>query len=387
MPTAALYIHIPFCEKRCVYCDFYTVAGVSSRIPDYVAALKKEIGLRAAEPFWQRQRFATVFFGGGTPSLLSPQQIAEILDTVFGAFQFEQHPEITIEANPGTLTSEQLARYRSTGVNRLSLGVQSLHADELERLDRIHSPQQAIDAVMMARHAGFENINMDFIFALPQQTIPRWQASLEQAFELQPTHISAYNLTIEHGTPLDVKIRKGEMEPLSEDEERAFYQFTIDFLESHGYRQYEISNFAKPGFEAKHNIKYWDGSVYLGLGASAHSFDGKRRFWNVANLRKYLEALTAARLPEDSAEQLSKSQQMFETAFLGLRQRHGVDLAAFAKKFRQSFDATFNGLVPELEKGGLLIRRDERLQLTPEGLFLCDEICAKLGMQLEVAAD
>ena len=387
MPTAALYIHIPFCEKRCVYCDFYTVAGVSSRIPDYVAALKKEIGLRAAEPFWQRQRFATIFFGGGTPSLLSPQQIAEKLDTVFGAFQFEQHPEITIEANPGTLTSEQLARYRSTGVNRLSLGVQSLHADELERLDRIHSPQQAIDAVMMARHAGFENINMDFIFALPQQTIPRWQASLEQAFELQPTHISAYNLTIEHGTPLDVKIRKGEMEPLSEDEERAFYQFTIDFLESHGYRQYEISNFAKPGFEAKHNIKYWDGSVYLGLGASAHSFDGKRRFWNVANLRKYLEALTAARLPEDSAEQLSKSQQMFETAFLGLRQRHGVDLAAFAKKFRQSFDATFNGLVPELEKGGLLIRRDERLQLTPEGLFLCDEICAKLGMQLEVAAD
>ena len=387
MPTAALYIHIPFCEKRCVYCDFYTVAGVSSRIPDYVAALKKEIGLRAAEPFWQRQRFATVFFGGGTPSLLSPQQIAEILDTVFGTFQFEQHPEITIEANPGTLTSEQLARYRSTGVNRLSLGVQSLHADELERLDRIHSPQQAIDAVMMARHAGFENINMDFIFALPQQTIPRWQASLEQAFELQPTHISAYNLTIEHGTPLDVKIRKGEMEPLSEEEERAFYQFTIDFLESHGYRQYEISNFAKPGFEAKHNIKYWDGSVYLGLGASAHSFDGKRRFWNVANLRKYLEALTAARLPEDSAEQLSKSQQMFETAFLGLRQRQGVDLAAFAKKFRQSFDATFNGLVPELEKGGLLIRRDERLQLTPEGLFLCDEICAKLGMQLEVAAD
>lgn len=387
MPTAALYIHIPFCEKRCVYCDFYTVAGVSSRIPDYVAALKKEIVLRGAEPFWQRQRFSTIFFGGGTPSLLSPQQIAEILDTVFGTFQFEQHPEITIEANPGTLMSEQLARYRSAGVNRLSLGVQSLHSDELERLDRIHSPQQAIDAVMMARHAGFENINMDFIFALPQQMIPRWQESLEQALELRPTHISAYNLTIEHGTPLDVKIRKGEMQPLSEEEERAFYQFTMNFLESHGYRQYEISNFAQPGFEAKHNIKYWDGSVYLGLGASAHSFDGKRRFWNVANLRKYLEALAAARLPEDNAEQLTKSQQMFETAFLGLRQRHGVDLAAFAKKFRQSFDATFNGLVPELEKGGLLVRCDERLQLTQEGLFLCDEICAKLGMQLEGAAD
>jgi len=387
MPTAALYIHIPFCEKRCVYCDFYTVAGVSSRIPDYVAALKKEIALRAAEAFWQRQRFATIFFGGGTPSLLAPQQLAEILDAVFDSFQFERHPEITIEANPGTLTSEQLARYRSAGVNRLSLGVQSLHADELERLDRIHSPQQAIDAVIMARHAGFDNINMDFIFALPQQTIPRWQESLERAMELQPTHISAYNLTIEHGTPLEVKIRKGEIQPLSEEEEREFYHFTMDFLERHGYRQYEVSNFAKPNFEARHNIKYWDGSVYLGLGASAHSFDGKRRFWNVANLRKYLEALTAARLPDDNEELLTKSQRMFETAFLGLRQRCGVDLAAFAKKFRQSFDETFNGVVPDMEKDGLLIRQDNYLQLTREGLFLCDEICAKLGAQLDSAPD
>jgi len=387
MPTAALYIHIPFCEKRCVYCDFYTVAGVASRIPDYVAALKKEIALRAVEAFWQRQRFATIFFGGGTPSLLAPQQLAEILDTVFGAFQFEPHPEITIEANPGTITSEQLARYRSAGINRLSLGVQSLHADELERLDRIHSPQQAIDAVMMAKPAGFENINMDFIFALPQQTIPRWQESLERAIELQPTHVSAYNLTIEHGTPLDVKIRKGEVQPLSEEEEREFYHFTMDFLEGQGYRQYEVSNFAKPNFAARHNIKYWDGSVYLGLGASAHSFDGQRRFWNVANLRKYLEALAAARLPEDNAEHLTRAQQMFETAFLGLRQRQGVDLAAFAKKFRQSFDETFNGVVLDMEKGGLLIRQDNYLQLTREGLFLCDAICAKLGAQFDGASD
>jgi oxygen-independent coproporphyrinogen-3 oxidase len=384
MPTAALYIHIPFCEKRCVYCDFYTVAGVESRIPDYVAALKKEIALRAAA-FWQRQRFATIFFGGGTPSLLSPQQIAEILVAVFDSFQFERHPEITIEANPGTITSDQLTRYRFAGVNRLSLGIQSLHADELEQLDRIHSPQQAVDAVMMARHAGFDNINMDFIFALPQQTIPRWQESLERAIELQPAHISAYNLTIEHGTPLDIKIRKGEVKPLREEEEREFYHFTMDFLERHGYRQYEVSNFAKPNFEARHNIKYWDGSVYLGLGASAHSFDGKRRFWNVANLRKYLEALAAARLPEDNEELLTKSQRMFETAFLGLRQRQGVDLAAFAKKFRQSFDEAFNGVAQDMAKGGLLLRQDNYLQLTREGLFLCDEICAKLGAQLEGA--
>jgi oxygen-independent coproporphyrinogen-3 oxidase len=378
MPTAALYLHIPFCEKRCVYCDFYTVAGLRSRIPDYIVALKKEIVLRAAESFWRRQRFATIFFGGGTPSLLSPNEIAEILDGVFSAFNFEKHLEITLEANPGTVTGAQLAQYRAVGINRLSLGVQSFHADELERLDRLHSPQQAIEAVIMARHAGFENINMDFMFALPLQTIARWRENLEQAIELKPTHISAYNLTIESGTPLDVAIRKGRIQPLTEEDERTFYQFTIDFLEGHGYPQYEVSNFAKPGFEARHNVKYWDGSAYLGLGASAHSYDGKCRFWNVANLRKYLAALAENRMPEEGSEKLSKRQQMFETTFLGLRQRRGIDLHAFANKFRQSFDETFNGAVTEMEKAGYLIRRDDCLRLTREGLYLCDEICAHL---------
>jgi oxygen-independent coproporphyrinogen-3 oxidase len=382
MPTAALYIHIPFCEKRCVYCDFYTVAGAGSRIPDYVAALKKEISRRAQEPFWQRQRFATIFFGGGTPSLLSPQQIAEILYTAFAYFAFEKKLEITLEANPGTITIAQLAGYRSAGVNRLSLGVQSFHADELQRLDRIHSPQQAIEAVVMARNAGFGNINMDFIFALPQQTLSRWRENLEQAVALQPAHISAYNLTIEPGTPLDVKIRKGEIQPLSEAEEREFYQFTIDFLEQHDYRQYEISNFAQPDFEARHNMKYWDGSPYLGLGASAHSYDGKRRFWNAANLRKYLETLAAGLLPEENAEALTLQQQMYEVAFLGLRQRRGIDLNLFAGKFESSFEEVFNGAVLEMEKNGFLIRRDNHLQLTREGLYLCDEICARLELEI-----
>jgi oxygen-independent coproporphyrinogen-3 oxidase len=382
MQTAALYIHIPFCEQRCVYCDFYTVAGVESRIPDYITALKKEIVLRTRETFWQQQRFATIFFGGGTPSLLSPQQIAEIRDAALFSFNFEKQLEVTLEANPGTVTGEQLTKYRSAGINRLSLGIQSFHANELQMLDRIHSRQQAIDAVLMARQAGFDNINLDFMFALPQQTLARWQQTLEQAFELTPQHISAYNLTIENGTPLDVAIRKGQIQPLSEEEERAFYHFTIDFLEKHGYAQYEVSNFAQPGFEARHNIKYWDGSAYFGLGASAHSYDGRRRFWNVANLRKYLETLAENRLPEAGSEQLSQQQKIFETAFLGLRQRRGIDLAGFAKKFCRSFDETFNGVVQEMERGGFLIRRDNSLQLTREGLFVCDEICARLEAQL-----
>jgi oxygen-independent coproporphyrinogen-3 oxidase len=228
---------------------------------------------------------------------------------------------------------------------------------------------------------------MDFMFALPQQTITHWRQNLEQAIALGPTHISAYNLTIESGTPLDFAIRSGKIQPLTEEEERELFQFTIDFLEHHGYHQYEVSNFAQPGFEARHNIKYWDSSPYLGLGASAHSYDGKRRFSNVANLRKYLAALAANHLPEENSEKLSKSQKMFEAAFLGLRQRKGIDLTAFAKKFRQSFDETFNGLVKEMEERGYLIRQDHYLQLTREGLYLCDEICARLGAELGVTSE
>lgn len=379
MPGAALYIHVPFCEKRCLYCDFYTIAGVENRIPDYVTALKKEIALRAAEPFWQRQKFETVFFGGGTPSLLSPGQISEILQCCFAHFDFSPEIEITLEANPGTVTAGQLARYRAAGVNRLSMGVQSFHAEELRLLDRIHSPEEAHAAALAARNAGFENFNLDFIFALPGQAPGRWQATLQQALALAPPHLSAYNLTIEEGTPLAIAIQQGKLAPLSEEEEREFYAFTIDFLTAQGYRHYEISNFARPGFEARHNLKYWDGSFYLGLGASAHSYDGRRRFWNAPNLRKYLAALAENRTAEAGGEELTRSQSMFEFAFLGLRQSQGIDLQAFRQKFQQTFEEAFDGVAAQLEREGLLRREHEHLRLSREGLFLCDEICAKLA--------
>ncbi len=378
MPGAALYIHIPFCEKRCLYCDFYTVAGVDERIPDYVLALQREIALRAEENFWQRQQFETIFFGGGTPSLLAPAQLAEILETCFARFNFSSALEITLETNPGTIDNAQLARYRTIGVNRLSLGVQSFDEDELQLLDRIHSPEQAKAAVLAARYAGFNNVSIDLIFALPNQTQKRWRENLQQAVELSPNHISAYNLTIETGTPLDFAIRKGKISPLTEEEEREMYDFTMNFLAQHGYRQYEISNFAQPGYEARHNIKYWDGSAYLGLGASAHSFDGRRRFWNVANLRKYLESISGGALAEESGEDLTTQQKRFEFAFLGLRQTRGLDLQEFQRKFRMPFERAFNGIVQELEHDGLLERENEFLRLSKEGIFLCDEICARL---------
>ncbi len=378
MPGAALYIHIPFCEQRCLYCDFYTVAGVEERIPDYVQALQQEIRLRAGENFWQRQKFETIFFGGGTPSLLSPPQLAEILEACFNSFNFAPTLEITLEANPGTLHNEQLARYRTAGINRLSFGVQSFDEKELQLLDRIHSPEQARAAVLAARYAGFANVNVDLIFALPEQTRKRWRENLKQAVELEPNHISAYNLTIEAGTPLDFAIRKGKISPLTEEEERAMYDFTMKFLAQHGYHQYEISNFAQSGYEARHNIKYWDGSAYLGLGASAHSYDGKRRFWNVPNLRKYLELLAGGTLAGESGEDLTTQQKRFEFAFLGLRQTRGIDLQEFEHKFHVPFELAFNGIVHELEQEGLLVREYEFLRLSREGLFLCDEICACL---------
>lgn len=379
MADAGLYIHIPFCEKRCLYCDFYTIAGSRNRIPDYIAALQREIALRAAEKFWQRQKFATIFFGGGTPSLLSPSQIAAILDCCFAHFKFNEVLEVTLEANPGTIDGKQMANYRAVGINRLSLGVQSFEVNELKLLDRVHSPQQARLAVQHARYAGFENLNLDFMFALPSQTRRRWQRTLQRAVALNPEHISAYNLTIEHGTPIYHAIQRGELAPLAPEVEREFYAFTIAFLEDHGYRHYEISNFSKPGYEARHNIKYWDDSAYLGLGASAHSFDGKRRFWNIANLRKYLDRLTENQLPEDGSEALTRQQRMFEFAFLGLRQRRGIPLAEFARKFKQPFEQAFTGEVVKMEAQGLLVREADYLKLSREGLFLCDEICARLA--------
>ncbi|MDZ7266570.1 MAG: radical SAM family heme chaperone HemW [candidate division KSB1 bacterium] len=379
MAEAGLYIHIPFCEKRCRYCDFYTLAGSRARIPDYLAALQRELALRAAEPFWQRQRFATIFFGGGTPSLLSPQQIAEILDSCFAHLRFNERVEVTLEANPGTLDGTQMAKYRAVGVNRLSLGVQSFDPAELALLERVHTPQQALIAAQNARYAGFENLNLDFMFALPNQTLARWQHTLEQAVALAPEHLSAYNLTIEPGTPIHAAMQRGELKPLTQEEEREFFAFTIDFLEQHGYQHYEISNFAKPGFAARHNLKYWDGSPYLGLGASAHSFDGRRRCWNVANLRKYLERLAEGRLAQEGEEKLTPQQRMFEFAFLGLRQRRGIALDEFAQKFKMPLTQAFNGELHRLQAQGLLIHEDGYLRLSREGVFLCDEICARLA--------
>ncbi len=381
MQTAALYIHIPFCEKRCNYCDFYTVANRKEAIPRYVQALEREMALYASDPFWSRQTFATVFFGGGTPSLLAPEDIDRILEAVRSNFRLAFEPEITLEANPGTTTAAHLCGYRAAGVNRLSLGAQSFRDDELEQLDRLHRSADIVRTVEEARAAGFDNINLDLMFALPGQRPSRWKANLENALSLQPQHLSCYNLTLEEGTPLYKLFMAGRVRALTEWRERALFNFTIDFLEAHGLEHYEISNYALPGFECRHNIKYWDGSVYLGLGASAHSFDGRKRFWNVSNYVRYCERLEKGKRAVDARETLTPGQQRFEMIFLGLRRKHGVDLQRFRRVFQQDFLQTYAGPVDRLLRHDppLVEISEEHLRLTREGRLLCDAVCAEFA--------
>lgn len=397
--TAGLYIHIPFCEKRCSYCDFYTLAQRESAIPEYLNALKQEIQIYSEETLIKQILFRTLYFGGGTPSLLDAGQIASILDCIFSTFNFESDPEVTLEVNPGTAGLEKLKRYRHAGINRLSLGIQSFQPRELKFLDRIHTVEEALNCFSNARKAGFENISIDLIFALPEQTLCDWKNNLEKAVKLEPNHISAYNLTYEEGTPLSVLLTNGKSKMCSEQMQRKMYLTTIDFLEANGLLHYEISNFAKTGYESRHNQKYWDGSPYLGLGTSAHSFFAGRRFWNVSNLQAYITSLSKNKLPLGGEEYLGVNQASFEKVFLGLRQRRGMHLKTFEAEIGISFfDKYLNPLswffscsfkdsrcVAELTNGTrklksqLLEIEDGFLKLTKEGVLVCDAICAEFA--------
>lgn len=343
--------------------------------------------------------FQTLFFGGGTPSLLQAGQISDLIDTVSGRFKLAPRAEITLEANPGTVDQKKLQGYRAAGVNRLSLGVQSFQPEELQLLDRLHSAADAVRCFENARKAGFENINLDLIFAIPGQTLRTWQHSLRLAVALQPEHISAYNLTYEEGTPLTRQLQQGEVAACNEDLQKEQFLTAIEFLEAHGYSQYEISNFARPGFACQHNQKYWDASPYLGLGVSAHSFVDNRRFWNVSNLGQYMAMLAEDRLPVVGQELLGQETYAFERVFLGLRQSRGIYLKSFETEtgisFFEKYAEPVSSFLPanlknarltaELTEGTRKLRgrlleiEGGFLRLTRQGILLCDSICAEFA--------
>lgn len=375
---AGLYIHIPFCIKKCAYCDFYSAIVDDSQIDLFLRALALEIDLYIRHPVFSKIEFATLYLGGGTPSLLSARQIDELVNKAQRLFRFSKNFEFTIEANPETLSLPKLTDYRSIGINRLSLGIQSCSDLELQILGRIHDIAQAKKCIQWASQAGFENVNLDLIFAIPGQTLTRWYTNLEQAIQFQPKHLSIYCLTVEPGTQLYHKISSGELKKVTEETEREMYLWSINKLAETGYQQYEISNFAFPGFECKHNLNYWNGTPYLGIGPSAHSFWQGHRHWNENSLENYLKLLKRNRKPIAGQEELSQDQKMLEFLYLNLRTIHGIDFGQFEDQFNLSFTKKFKELLERLLKhpdGELFHVQNNNLKLTPNGFVLFDEIC------------
>jgi oxygen-independent coproporphyrinogen-3 oxidase len=375
---AGLYIHIPFCVKKCAYCDFYSTTTEPSKIEQFLNAAENEVELYAQHPVFAQIKFRTLYIGGGTPSLLSAQQIDKLFQKVLSRFHFAKDFEFTIESNPETISFSKLKEYRSVGINRLSIGVQSFSDSELQTLGRIHNSDQAKKCIEWASQAGCDNINLDLIFAIPGQTLNDWQDNLEQAIQLKPKHLSIYCLTIESGTPLERQILSGKLKKVNEETEREMYLWSIDVLSTAGYQHYEISNFALTGFECKHNLMYWDGSPYLGIGPSAHSYWNGHRQWNVDSLEQYLKLLKSNIKPVAGQEQLSQDQKILEFLYLNLRTIHGIDIRQFKYQFNLSFIEKFEKVLERLHNhpdGELFHLQKNILKLTPNGFVLFDEIC------------
>lgn len=372
--SAGLYLHIPFCEHKCIYCDFYSIENLDP-VDDFLSALHAEIDLAASQEKFPA--FGTVFFGGGTPSLLSPSQVGTILDHLSRSFTFWPDPEITLETNPGTVNREKLRGYRDAGVNRLSFGVQSFFDDDLRFLTRIHSAAQARSVIALAREAGFANTSLDLIFALPHQTLARWEHNLRSAAELEPAHISAYSLIVEPSTPLFRMVRDKIVSPLPLETEAAMYEFTMEFLGARGYEHYEVSNFAKPGFRSRHNSSYWDGSPYLGLGPSAHSFLPPRRWWNSPSISTYITKIRNGQRPVGGEEILTPGQQLDEAIMLGLRS-NGVNLSRLKADHGVDLLRSGQEIIGRLVAGRIAVLHDDTLRLTDKGFLLCDSISEEL---------
>lgn len=366
-----IYVHVPFCVRKCAYCDFYSVSDLS-RIPRYTDALEQEI--RRAEPP-AGQAFDTLYFGGGTPSVLEPAQIARILKAIRERLTLLPGAEITLEANPGTVTPETLLAFRRIGVNRLNIGVQSFSDAKLRFLGRIHSAEEARQALRWARDAGYDNIGLDLIYGLPGQTEADWIAEMRAAVALAPHHLSCYMLTYEAGTPLTRRKARGAFEPLSEERVGGLFQATIRFLADSGYHQYEVSNFAcSAEKQSRHNRKYWSFAPYLGFGPSAHSFIPPERWWNVSAIGRYLALAASGRGPVEERETVGYAQQVIEAIYLGLRQNEGIRIADFEARFGFRFDTAFREVLAEIGNNGWIKDDAARCALTPEGMLFLDGI-------------
>lgn len=368
-----LYIHVPFCMQKCLYCDFHSKPKRDGEVSLYLAALEREMQMRARE--YQNTCFSTVFIGGGTPTCLSEDELTVLLLALRRYFAIESSAEFSMEANPGTVTAGKLALLREFGVNRLSLGLQTWQQELLTTLGRIHTSTQFVEAFQSARQAGFKNINVDLMFGLPAQSMKQWVETLQEVVVLHPEHISAYALQVEEGTPFFTRYRQGDL-PLPADEETVeMYLFARRFLRDQGYTHYEISNFALPGHACRHNQGYWRLTPYLGLGPGAHSYSGKVR-WGNETLSAYLAKLAAGQEPVAEVIPVDREEAKREFMWLGLRLLSGVGRSAYRERFASSLEEDFGPEIRQLVNKGLLLPADDGYRLTERALPVANDVFA-----------
>ncbi|MGH2540091.1 MAG: radical SAM family heme chaperone HemW [Actinomycetota bacterium] len=363
--SAGIYVHVPFCLTRCGYCDFNAYAGLDELKPRYLRALLREVSLTA--PGWDGAEIASVFLGGGTPTTMSPDDLGALLSELTASFEFALDAEVTTEANPDTVDEASLAGLLGAGYTRLSMGAQSFDPVVLQALERLHSPESARRAVAAARAAGYSNVNLDLIYGAHGETLESWERTLEETIALAPEHVSAYALTIEPATPLGRAVARGDVPPPDPDVQADMFQLACSMLRDNGYGHYEVSNWAKPGYECVHNLGYWRRQPYLGLGAGAHSYRDDRRWWNVRPPEEYLATVERGELPVGGDERLDPSDAYLEEVFLRLRILEGVP-SSWVDDDRAE---------PFLESG-LLVADDGALVPTERGMLLLNELVLAL---------
>lgn len=371
---AGIYLHIPFCKSRCIYCDFYSQTD-ETFIDKFTEAIRREARLR--KQMLANETVRTVYFGGGTPSRLQQKHFEKIFDVLFAEFSMDNPIEVTLEANPDDLSHEYIGMLRRLPFNRISIGIQSFNDNELKFLGRRHSSHDAVRAVKDCQQMGFDNISIDLMYGLPDQTPEIWQSNLQRACSLDVQHISAYHLTYEENTLLYGLLQKGKIHPVDEELSSTFFTQLIDTLEEEGFIHYEISNFAKPGYFSQHNSSYWKGDKYLGLGPSAHTFDGYNRSWNTASLTDYLDGIFSGNLPCET-EYLSLYQHYNEFILTRLRTREGIDTLELKMRFGVPLYRYCLDNAQKFIAEGLLVFQNNALKLTRKGMFISDGIISEL---------
>lgn len=391
---AGIYIHIPFCKQACYYCNFHFSTSLRYK-NDFVAALLKEIELQSAPPsppklsfgvlkpegvqnsYLHNQIIETIYFGGGTPSLLSNDEVKIILDKIHEQFQVVSNAEITLEANPDDITDEKLIGWKTSGINRLSIGIQSLFDEDLQWMNRAHSAAEAKQVFQKARDAGFETFTVDLIYGTPGLTDDKWKQNLDWVLQQNISHLSCYALTVEEKTPLFKQINQHQKKDIDPEQQSRQFLFLMDYIQQAGFEHYEISNFAKPGHRSKHNSSYWHGTHYMGLGPSAHSFNGTSRQWNIANNRQYIQSLQQDLIPFEK-EELTATQQLNEYIMTSLRLMEGCDLQFVHERFGPEKATQLQQESMLFQQKNWLIEKNDHLLLTREGKLFADRIASDL---------